>query len=92
MSRDRFTRLTNTFSTKWDNHCHAMARCFACYKFCRPHWSLKNPYSRRPAMAARLTDRFYKVEWLSALVTAKFPKRGQGGPYRPRQPKVVKNS
>ena len=43
-------------------------------------------------MAARLTDRFYKVEWLSALVTAKFPKRGQGGPYRPRQPKVVKNS
>ena len=41
-------------------------------------------------MAARLTDRFYKVEWLSALVTAKFPKRGQGGPYRPRQPKVVK--
>ena len=79
MSRGRFTRLTNTFSTEWGNHCHAMARCFACYNFCRPHWSLENPYGLTPVMAAPVTDRVYNVEWLSALVTAVFPRTGPRG-------------
>ena len=34
MSNRLFTRLTNAFSKKWENHCHALALYFTCYNFC----------------------------------------------------------
>lgn len=92
MGNRRFTRLTNAFSKKWENHCHALALYFTYYNFCRPHKTLSSPYSRTPAMAAGLTDRVYSVDWLSELVTAKFPQPGPRGPYKPRKPKVAQNS
>lgn len=49
----RFTKLTNAFSKKWENHCHAIALYFTYYNFCRPHKTLSKPYSRTPAMARR---------------------------------------
>lgn len=48
MSMRRFTRLTNAFSKKIANHCHALALYFVWYNFIRVHKSLKVT----PAVAA----------------------------------------
>jgi IS1 family transposase len=52
MRMRRFTRLTNGFSKKLDNHMAAIALHFLHYNFARPHKTLANPYPRTPAMAA----------------------------------------
>jgi len=57
MSMRRFTRLTNAFSKKIDNHCHALALYFVWYNFVRIHKTLRTS----PAMAARLTDRLWDM-------------------------------
>lgn len=57
MSMRRFTRLTNAFSKKLENHVLALALYFMHYNFVRPHKTLANPYPRTPAMAAGLTNR-----------------------------------
>ena len=65
MSMRRFTRLTNGFSKKLENHVHALALYFTWYNFCRPHSSLGKPYKGlgvTPAMAAELTSRPYTLE------------------------------
>lgn len=53
MQNRRFTRLTNAFSKKLENHCHMLAITMVYYNFCRKHASL---HGQTPAMAARLTD------------------------------------
>ena len=68
MSMRRFTRLTNAFSKKLENHTYAIALHFMHYNFARPHKSLKNPYNRTPAMAAGLTDHIWSTEELLALL------------------------
>jgi IS1 family transposase len=67
MSMRRFTRLTNAFSKKFENHCHAVAIYFAYYNFCRIHQTLRVT----PAMEARLTDHVWNVEDLLALLDPK---------------------
>jgi hypothetical protein len=57
MSMRRFTRLTNAFSKKFDNHCHALALYFVWYNFVRIHKTLK----MSPAMAAGVTDRLWEM-------------------------------
>jgi IS1 family transposase len=52
MGTRRFTRLTNAFSKKWENHWAAVACWFAFYNFCRVHKSLR----MTPAMAAGISD------------------------------------
>ncbi len=52
----RFTRLTNGFSKKIENHIPAVAIPFVHYNFARPHKTLANPYPRTPAMAAGVED------------------------------------
>ena len=68
MSMRRFTRLTNGFSKKLENHMHAIALHFAFYNFCRPHKTLSTPYQRTPAMAAGLSDHVWTVEELLGLL------------------------
>jgi IS1 family transposase len=60
MSMRRFTRLTNGFSKKFENHCHSVALHYAYYNFCRIHQSLRVT----PAMEAKLTDHAWSIEEL----------------------------
>jgi IS1 family transposase len=64
MSMRRFTRLTNAFSKKLDNHCHAVAIYFAYYNWCRVHQTLRVT----PAMEAGLTDHVWTVMELLGLL------------------------
>ena len=68
MSMRRFTRLTNAFSKKLENHMYAIALYFMHYNFARPHKSLRNPYQRSPAMAAGLADHIWTTEELLSLL------------------------
>ena len=62
MSMRRFTRLTNAFSKKLENHMLALALYFMHYNFARVHKSLSKPYPTTPAMAAGLTDHVWETE------------------------------
>jgi IS1 family transposase len=64
MHMRRFTRLTNGFSKKVENHAHAVSLHFAYYNFCKIHTSLRTT----PAMAAGVTDRLWEIEDLLALL------------------------
>ncbi len=55
MQNRRFTRLTNAFSKKAENHAHAVSLFFLYYNYCRPHQTLTkaaNGTKTTPAMAA----------------------------------------
>jgi len=53
----RFTRLTNAFSKKIENHAYAVAIYFMHYNFVRIHQTLKIS----PAMAAGVTDKLWEM-------------------------------
>ena len=59
MSMRRYTRLTNAFSKKLENHAAAVALHFFHYNFCRPHLTLKG---KTPAQAAGVTSRRWTIE------------------------------
>lgn len=65
MSVRRFTRLTNAFSKKIENHAHAVALAFFAYNFITPHGTLTKEnggIKTTPAMAVGLTGRPWRVE------------------------------
>jgi IS1 family transposase len=68
MGMRRFTRLTNAFSKKVENHAASIALHFLYMNFGRPHKSLANPYPRTPAMAAGLADHIWTCEEIAALL------------------------
>lgn len=76
MSMRRFTRLTNAFSKKIENHAAAIALYFAYYNFCRVHQTLRVT----PAMEAGLSDRVWSVEELVELLPK--PEAKKRGPYK----------
>lgn len=57
MSMRRFTRLTNGFSKKIENHIHALSLHYMYYNFVRVHQSLRCS----PAMAAGVTKRLWEI-------------------------------
>jgi IS1 family transposase len=65
MGMRRFTRLTNGFSKKVENHAHAVALHFMHYNFCRVHKTLRVT----PAMEAGLTDHIWEVAEIINLLT-----------------------
>src|SRR5713101_5536039 len=64
MHMRRFTRLTNGFSKKADNHRHSVALHYMFYNFCRIHQTLRCT----PAMEAGLSDHVWNIEELCALL------------------------
>jgi IS1 family transposase len=80
MQNRRFTRLTNGFSKKLDNHIHALALYFAFYNFCRVHKSLR----MSPAMAAGITDTLWSLDDIVAKIDALAPAPTKRGPYKQR--------
>lgn len=63
MHMRRFTRLTNGFSKKVENHCHAIALHFVYYNFCKVHKTLRVT----PAMEAKLADRPISIQQVVEL-------------------------
>lgn len=80
MSMRRFTRLTNAFSKKVDNHVAALALYFVFYNFVRIHRSLRVT----PAMAADVTDRLWSFEDILAKIDEMAGPPKRRGPYRKR--------
>ena len=80
MCMRRFTRLTNAFSKRVQNHCHMLALYFLHYNFCRIHKTLR----MTPAMATGIDTQLHDTEWILSLIEARAPKPGPRGPYKPR--------
>jgi IS1 family transposase len=70
MHMRRFTRLTNAFSKKAENHAHAVSLHFMSYNFCRPHMTLTKAAKVKttPAMACGLTDHVWTIEEILELM------------------------
>ena len=76
MGMRRFTRLTNGFSKKVENHAYAVALHYMHYNFCRVHQTLRVT----PAMEAGLTNHVWSIEEIAALIPE--PTFGPRGPYK----------
>src|SRR5436305_13496331 len=70
MSMRRFTRLTNAFSKKLENHAASVAIYFTWYNFGRVHQTLKTT----PAVKAGVANHIWKIEEMVALLEAVEPK------------------
>jgi len=66
MANRRFTRLTNAFSKKIENHSHMVALYTVWYNFVKMHRSLK----MTPALKANVTNRLWSMDDLVALIDA----------------------
>ncbi len=86
MGMRRFTRLTNAFSKKVENHIHMLSLYFLHYNFVRIHKAVKVT----PAMAAGVTDTLRDMDWIVGLIedratTPKKPGPKPGTKYKPRK-------
>ncbi len=70
MGMRRFTRLTNGFSKKVENHAHAVSLHFAYYNLCRPHQTLTKAAKAKttPAMAAGVESHPWSISQLCELL------------------------
>jgi hypothetical protein len=80
MGMRRFTRLTNAFSRKIDNHIYALSLYFVFYNFVQTH----SAHRTSPAMAAGVADRLWSMNDIVALIDARTPKAGKRGLYKRR--------
>lgn len=80
MSARRFTRLTNAFSKKIDNHVHMVALYTVWYNFVRIHKTLKCS----PAMAAGISKTLLGFEDILALIDARAAKPVRPAVYKMR--------
>lgn len=68
MSMRRFTRLTNGFSKKLENHIHAISLHYMYYNFCRIHQTLRST----PAMRAGVTKHLWEIEDIVNLLDSEY--------------------
>ena len=70
MGMRRFTRLTNGFSKKVENHAHAVSLHFMHYNFGRPHKTLSEAAGRptTPAMAAGIERHPWSLTQIAELL------------------------
>jgi IS1 family transposase len=78
MHMRRFTRLTNGFSKKVENHTHQVALHFMYYNFVRTHSALR----MTPAMAAGISDRLWEISDIVALLEANEAPPAKRGSYK----------
>ena len=78
MQMPRFTRLTNAFSKKAENHFHALALYFMFYNFGRTHKTLRVS----PAMAAGVSDKLWSWEEMAEMIDAVHATPAKRGPYK----------
>jgi IS1 family transposase len=78
MHMRRFTRLTNGFSKKVENHGHAVALHMMYYNFVRIHKTLRVT----PAMAAGVSDRLWEIADIAKLVEEAETAPAKRGPYK----------
>jgi IS1 family transposase len=71
MHMRRFTRLTNAFSKKLENHMHAISLYFMFYNFCKIHKSLRVT----PAMEAGISEKLWEISDIVALIPEEVPKK-----------------
>jgi len=71
MNMRRFTRLTNAFSKKLENHMHAISLYFMHYNFVRIHKTLKVT----PAMAAGVSEKLWEISDIVELIPEEAPKK-----------------
>ena len=81
MGMRRFTRLTNGFSKKIENHLHMLSLYFVHYNFVRIHKTLK----MTPAMAAGVSDTLHDMEFIVGLIDANAPAPKKRGPYKTKK-------
>lgn len=81
MGMRRFTRLTNGFSKKLENHLNMLSLYFVHYNFVRIHMTLK----MTPAMAAGVSSTLHDTAWIVGLIGANAPAPKKRGPYKPRK-------
>ena len=81
MQMRRFTRLTNAFSKKFENHMHMVALYTVWYNFVKQHKSLRG---LSPAMAAELSNTLWSMADLAEMIDASLPKPGRRGQYKTR--------
>ena len=86
MGNRRFTRLTNAFSKKIDNHVYMLALYFAHYNFCRIHKTLRVT----PAMAAGVDSVVRDMDWIVGMIDAAAPAPNR--PARYKQPRALEGS
>lgn len=84
MHMRRFTRLTNAFSKKFENHAHMVAIYAVFYNWTRIHKTLRVT----PAMAAGLTDRLWSWDELVAMMDDEAPKPGRPKSYKKRDAEI----
>ena len=77
MGMRRFTRLTNAFSKKLENHLHMLSLYFVHYNFVRIHSSLRCT----PAMAAGVSETLHDMEWIVGLIDARAAKPNRPATY-----------
>jgi len=80
MHNRRFTRLTNAFSKKFENHAHMVAIYAVWYNWLRIHKTLRVS----PAMAAGISEALLSWEDIVGMMDAEAPKPGPRGPYKKR--------
>jgi len=78
MGMRRFTRFTNAFSKKIENHMHAISLHYMHYNFCRVHKTL----SATPAMVAGLTTEVKSLAWIVEIADSMAPESKKRGPYK----------
>jgi IS1 family transposase len=81
MGMRRFTRLTNGFSKKIENHEYALAIYFVHYNFARIHQTLRVT----PAMAAGVTDKLWSLDDIVALIELDEQPPKKRGPYKKKE-------
>jgi IS1 family transposase len=86
MASRRFTRLTNAFSKKLDNHLSAVALYVAHYNLCRVHESLRTT----PAIQLGITDRVWSLgDLIDVALAVATPDPTETAPERRRKFRVI---